>query len=229
MMSDSGSVRSSSDLFIDLFSGIGLGLLVGVIVGLSLTPVVSVIIGALGSVLAVFLGLQGGQNAGASALGSIRLNGVRIGSFGFATVAGLLFALFVRSTEPFASPIEDHVKRWTDAGFPAKEARQMVVYERTGIAPAGAIVNSEIAAQQQAQKSHALFADLGEINLCYELNPERAQGNAGQVLTTYRLQDNETLNDVAQRVEAIPEQYQIQVLDVIWHFVCSIEKSGEEE
>lgn len=225
-MSEPDTARTGGSLFVNVFSGVGLGLLLGVIVGLSLTPVVSVVVGALASMLAVFLGLQGGEGKGSALLGNIRLNGVRIGSFGFATVLGLLLALYVRSSEPFAEPIDQHVQRWMKAGFPAGEARQMVIYERTGIAPKDMTVDMEVAAQQQAQKSHVLFAELDDINLCFELDPQRYGNVPEEVLFSYRSHDNASLERIAGQVEALPPDHQLSVLVMLREFMCDLQRSG---
>ena len=79
---------TKSGVAVDVFSGSGLGLLLGVIMGMAHTPVVATVVGAITSLLAVFLGLEGSGSKLAE-ITKVRLNGVRIGSFALATVAGL--------------------------------------------------------------------------------------------------------------------------------------------
>jgi hypothetical protein len=70
-LEDSGKDETRGDGFaIDVFSGVGLGLLLGIVVALSITPVVSIVVGSLASLLAVFLGLEGGEGSKGGALAS---------------------------------------------------------------------------------------------------------------------------------------------------------------
>ena len=117
----------------DVFSGPGLGMPLGVILGLSVTPVVSVVVGAIAALLAVFPGLDGGDDEKPAALRKQRRNGIRIGSCGIATLLGPMLGLFVRGSHLFDAPWDQHLARWD--GFPAEVAQQMVVFERTGIVP----------------------------------------------------------------------------------------------
>jgi hypothetical protein len=145
-------------LVVDVFSGAGLGLLLGVIMGMAHSPVVAIVAGAITSVLAVFLGLEGGDSK-LSALANVRLNGVRIGSFALATVIGLFLGLYVRINNPLVESPMVQLQRWHEA-FPIKVAplkpttglryaadadearrnrtlaRQLMVFERTGLKPA---------------------------------------------------------------------------------------------
>jgi hypothetical protein len=93
----------------DLFGGAGMGLLLGTLVGLSSSPVVGIVVGALASVLAVFLGLDVSTG---SVIGALRINGVRIGALGVATVIGLGLGLYVRVNNPFLPDPEVQLQRW---------------------------------------------------------------------------------------------------------------------
>jgi hypothetical protein len=219
--------RSRKEFFIDVFSGTGLGLLVGLIVGLSLTPVVSTVIGALCSILAAFLGLQGSSDESKPSAARIQLNGIRIGSFGIAAVLGLLLALYIRASEPFAPSMEEAVEYWTKAGVKESEIGDILLFERLGIEPRNRTINIEMASLKQKQKSHALFAELSGLRLCEELDPAPLGDDPGKVIKQYLSLKNNTLTQIAKNVEELPTEHQIKVLKTIHVFVCDLEKSGE--
>jgi hypothetical protein len=221
LMTDSDEKGQTGGLARDIFAGMGLGGALGLIVGLSVTPVVSVLVGGLTSLLAVFLGLQGGDDAPA-ALKAVRLNGPRIGGFGLALAAGVLAGLFIRTTEPFTEPVALSVERWTAAGYPAERARELVVFERTGILPPDAETDAAITEQAARTRSTALFSDLANVNLCRELDPDGFGRNVSEGLYTYRIRDNETLNRLADAVEAMPEDAQMPALDMLGQLFCDL-------
>ena len=187
----------------DIFAGAGLGLLLGSVMGLSVTPVVAIVIGALTSVLAVFLGLDG--------KGSLtklpKVNAVRIGAFGFATVAGLALGLHVRINNPIAVDPSVALARW-DAAFPdnATLARQMMVYERTAIVPATlafqdskSVTNVTTDPTAAGAKQAVLFLTLSKFDACSRLDPARFATPA-DVLAAYNR------DDVPDLVRAFAEQ-----------------------
>lgn len=89
----SGEERPSSGRA-DMFSGAGLRLLLGALLGLAVTPIVAGVVGAITALLAIFLGLDGRVTP----LRLPAVNALRIGAFGFATVAGLVLVLYLGST-----------------------------------------------------------------------------------------------------------------------------------
>jgi len=225
-MTETGERNQEGGLARDIFAGIGLGGALGMIVGLSVTPVVSVVVGGLTSLLAVFLGLQGGSDAPA-ALKAVRLNGARIGGFGLALAAGVLAGLFIRTTEPFQAPIEVSVAAWVDAGYPVERARELVVFERTGILPGDETAVEPVAEQLARSRSTVLFSDESEINLCRELNPNDFGRDVSEGLITYRLQDNDTLNRLADAVEAMPADAQMPALDMLGQMFCDLRGAAQ--
>jgi hypothetical protein len=208
----------SQRVFGDVFAGLGLGLLLGIVVGLSLTPVVSIVIGALTSMLAVFLGLEGGDDR--SVLGRVRINSVRIGCFALATVFGLLLGLYMRVNEPFGPSLEEELKTWTEQHYEENWAREIVLFNRTGIKPKGAEISEKIAAQKQAAGSHALFSDLTKIDLCKELNPARLETDVeASILRVYARHDS--IKQIGGWIESAPSAERLEMLENFNKIVCA--------
>lgn len=219
---------------INVFSGLGMGLLVGIIVGLSVSPVVSIILGALASLLAAFLGLQEGGAAATEEglMSKLKVNGLRIGSFGFACVGGILLGLFFRSSDMFSDSIQDEVAKWTKAGYSAAEARQFVVWKKLGIQPKDAQV--QISEVQKAQSS-ALFGTLGDLNLCNKISLENLGNDPSEVLRVYRnlykpgveRAENalyQKLGALADKIERLPAEQQIETLKALEEVLCELQR-----
>lgn len=224
---------NGNDNLINIFSGLGMGLLVGTIVGLSVSPVVSIILGALTSLLAAFLGLQNDGSATAEGLMSkLKINGVRIGSFGFACVAGILFGLFMRSSNPFADSIDAQVAKWTKAGYSATEARQYVAWQKLGIQPKDTQV--QIGDVQKAQ-SGSLFGTLADLDLCNKISSERLGNDPAEILRVYRSLYNAGIEDekntlyqkfgaLADKIERLPAEQQIETLKAVEEILCELQR-----
>ncbi|MEA3274024.1 MAG: hypothetical protein U9Q81_01720 [Pseudomonadota bacterium] len=215
-MNDDETRRRGGELLVNLFSGVGLGLLLGIIVGLSVTPVVSVVVGALTSLLAVFLGLEGGADSKLAALGNTRLNGVRIGSFGFATVFGLLLGLYIRIQDPFAVSIQQHMQRWLDADFTREEAKIVVMYQNAGLKPEGV----EVVAGVTDHKKPVLYGVLEDIDACNRLNPQRYGDDPEEILGAFRNYDTTALGQIADQVDEMPKDVQLKVLTMVHKIMC---------
>jgi hypothetical protein len=109
-----------------LLAGSGVGLLLGIIMGLSVSPVVGTVLGALSAGLLALLGIQKGTATNASSL--------RIAAFGFACVIGLLSGITIRTHSWISPSPEQELARWKAAHFTEDQARQLVLFEQTGVA-----------------------------------------------------------------------------------------------
>ena len=117
-------------MFGQLFAGVGLGLLVGVLVGLSSSPVVSVVIGALAAGMVTLLGFSRSTKDGdtSSSEGSV----IRLGGFGIACTAAVLFGVFIRAHNWISPSIAQQVDEVRKAGYSEDEARRWVAYKNVG-------------------------------------------------------------------------------------------------
>ena len=215
----------------DIFAGAGMGLLLGTVVGLTTTPVVAGIVGALTSLLAVFLGLDGSGSAEGRA---IRINALRIGSLGLAAVAGFGLGLYIRINNPLAEPPGVQMARWSEA-FPDDPtlAKQMMVFERTGIEPGALIFGKDAPAEPvaatvnatvAAAKSSILYSTLSEFDACHRLNPERLN-NTEQTLANYaRANAPDSLPKIKVSIEALPPGEQAAALAVAHDILCILQE-----
>lgn len=223
--------RTGGDIVVDVMSGTGLGLLLGMVVGLSTSPVVGIVVGALTSLLAVFLGLQGGEDSKVAALARVQLNGVRIGCFGLAAVLGVLLGLYVRINNPLAEAPEHQLARWMRA-FPDNPvlARQMMISERSGLNATNLKFDAEAAgvavtlAAGAGARSASLFSNAGARDLCRELAPERFGNDTGNILNAYG--DIEALAPVATQVRALPADHRLGALLAAHAMLCATREKG---
>lgn len=117
-------------MFAQLFAGVGLGLLVGVLVGLSSSPVVAVVVGALAAGMVTLLGFtrSGKDGEPSYSEGSV----IRLGGFGVACAAAVLFGLFIRTHNWLSPSISSQVSEVQKAGYSDEEARRWVAYKNIG-------------------------------------------------------------------------------------------------
>jgi len=224
-MEEQGQTRLAPDLF----AGAGLGLLLGLVVGLSITPVVAGLVGALTSLLAVFLGLD--------ATGATRrlpkVNAVRIGAFGFATVLGIGLGLFVRINNPLALAPDHLMSRW-EAALPDNPtlARQMMVLERASIAPAAvAYVEGapetpvQTTGQAGAQTAVLFSSEGGAFDACQLLQPDDLTEE-----TALGRYDDPSAPDILGRIGAtlrdLPEAERQTGLEVAHAVLCRLQDAG---
>ncbi|WP_424990780.1 hypothetical protein [Fluviibacterium sp. S390] len=220
----------------DLFAGAGMGLLLGTVMGLTTTPVVSVVVGALAALLGVFMGLDGsGDDSGRTP----RVNGVRIGALGAAAVIGFGLGLYVRINNPLAESPVDQMARWAEA-LPEDPtlAKQMMLYERTGISPeaftygdttsAGpvvAVMNEEAV----KAKSAILFSSLSKYDACSKLDPEE-YGTPADVLALYaRSTAPAMLKRIKAEIEALDPEMQPAAVITAHLVLCAVQDAEDEE
>jgi hypothetical protein len=215
----------------DIVGGAGMGLLLGTLVGLSSSPVVGVVVGALASILAVFLGLD--VRTG-SAIGALRINGARIGALGVATVVGLGLGLSVRVNNPFLPDPVSHLQRWQQAlpGDPTL-AKQLMVFERTGIVPSRFQYGQElpgndvtVALQEgAATRTAVLFSALAEFDVCTRLDPGKLESPQAVLAVYSRRGAPGFLPQVAERIARMPEAEQEVAVALVHDVLCLMQRA----
>jgi hypothetical protein len=213
----------------DLFAGAGLGLLLGLVVGLSITPVVAGLVGALTSLLAVFLGLD----ASAATRRLPTVNAVRIGAFGFATVLGIGLGLFARINNPLALDPDLLMSKW-EAALPDNPtlARQMMVLERASLAPQavayveGAPATAVETSGPAGARTAVLFSgEGGGFDACNLLRPGTMP--AQTTLGRYdRPNAPEIVREMGETLSALPEEELQTGLAVTHALLCRLQDAG---
>jgi hypothetical protein len=215
----------------DLLSGLGIGLLLGIVVGLSTTPVVAVVVGALTSLLAALLGLGGtpADPAKPSLMDKVQLNGLRIGSFGLAAVAGVFVGLYVRINNPLAESPKAQLARW-EAAFPDNPAlaRQMMIYERHRLVPATLKLDKDFGTTVTTgagpdTHSAVLFGNLQGKALCRDLAPAEYGNDTPKLLRAWG-DFGPPLSEFATSVRALPADQQAPALAGAHTLLCGLER-----
>ena len=217
----------------DAFPSVGIGLLVGVLVGLSVSPVVAGLLTTLGGLLATLLGLQQDSTGDSgTALSRLRVNGVRIGAFGFASVLGVAGGLYVRNHNVFTPPVKEQIAAWQEAGYSREEAKQFVALQRFGLTPEGRqIVQSDV----QKTQASALFGALSDVDLCARLSAGQFTGDPKKIADEYRRQNlndetdkrtplYRTLGELATHVERLPHDEQAVIFGDLGNVICDIQR-----
>ncbi|HEY5738779.1 MAG TPA: hypothetical protein VIW27_03580 [Gammaproteobacteria bacterium] len=158
-----------------LFAGLGMGLLIGLIMGLSISPTTKIVMGVLAAGLGAFLGFdqrafKASSSDNPQAGRSDLLRELRVGSFAFAVIAGILLGMTIRTNELLLPTISESVKKWTDAGYTVEVARQFVALERLRIDPK----TGEVRDLTDADKSRitALFSSQKQIAFSHLIRPK---------------------------------------------------------
>lgn len=219
-------------IFADIFAGAGVGALLGTILGLSITPVVATVVGALTSVLAVFLGLDGQEKTRLP-----RVNGLRIGAFGFATIAGLLLGMFLRINNPMVMAPADAMLRWQTAFEDNPSlAQQMMIFERTGLRPSevsfgitGEDVKSvELDTLVAQRTASVLYNAFGDFDVCGRLRPERLGDPAGTLGTYNAAGSPDVVQQIGGYLSLVSEQELPTALALSHDILCAV-KDAEDE
>lgn len=219
----------------DLLSGAGLGLLLGLIVGLAISPVVGVVVGGLVSLLAVFLGLDSRADANPAVLARVQINGVRIGAFGLAAVAGVLLGQYVRINNPMAETPERQLARWR-AAFPDNPAlaAQMMIKERTGITPGALSFHRDAppttvkAASGPVPIQPGLFGGESGKDLCGDLAPDRFGDDVQKILEAYAVEGG-PYAAAARRIGELPPAHRLSSLSAAHALLCELQAAQRKQ
>ena len=118
---------TSADYVTAFINGAGVGLLLGMLLGLAISPVVSGVIGTLSGLLAVLLGTSEKYMS--------RLKSIRIGSFGFFCVAGIICGMYIRVNNAILPDRHKMLNDYTLIGFSKEEALDFIAFREFGLVP----------------------------------------------------------------------------------------------
>ncbi|NYF53964.1 hypothetical protein [Tunturiibacter gelidoferens] len=154
----------------NVMAGLGLGVLVGLLLGLSVSNVVGAAVAALTALLATFFGLGSSSSEGRK----FEIDVVRITSFSFACVFGVVLGVSARTHGWLSPSISEQVANWQRAGFKADDAQQIVKQMMVGE------FASEVGSKTNVMPSQIGVTGLFDsaTNWCVLLNPKRSNGSA---------------------------------------------------
>ncbi|MFC1560543.1 hypothetical protein ACFL3W_01210 [Pseudomonadota bacterium] len=190
-----------------------MGLLLGLIMGLSVSPTTKIVLGVIAAGLGTFLGFDKSAFKGSSASDnqpdrSSFLRELRVGSFGFAVVAGILLGMTIRTNELLSPTIVESVEKWTEAGYHPTVARQFVALERLRIDPK----SGEVREMTNADKARiaALFGSQEKIALSQMIEAGSWAANMDAAITKANALDLGKLEDLLITINnnAPPETHQ---------------------
>lgn len=136
------------DKSIAFFSGGGLGIAVGIFMGLATSPTVGVVIGAIASSLAIFLGFGDGEHS--------HIKSIRIGAFGIMAAIFALLGVYIRANNLLSPSLESLKAQYMELGFEEQEALDFIKFKEFGILQEGwrmAGGDSTAGANQQSGRS----------------------------------------------------------------------------
>jgi hypothetical protein len=210
-----------------VYAGVGLGLLMGLIMGLSISPTVKIVIGTLAGLLGGLLGLENKLGKSDVSENTNVAKNVKIGSFGFAVVVGILFGITIRTHDLFAPPLTERVQSWIDAGYDSASARKYVVYEKLRIDPVTGKPTSETDDLQRKNIS-GLFNHSSNQALSTQLDTVLFNGDMQVAIEKLKKAGNPALDDLlVSASEILPEQDHMMFITLLQQMTYKTEEEGE--
>ena len=207
-----------------IYSGVGFGLLLGLIMGLSISPTVKIVMGALTSILGGLLGLENKIGKSESQDYSAIERNMKLGSFGFAVVLGIIAGINIRTHDLFAPSIKESMTKWVSAGYDSASARKYVAYEKLLIDPETGNVLKDVSDIQKKGVS-GLFNDGSSVDLSTELDTAVFNGDIKSAKEKLELFEIKALDDLLDKVESnLPKQSHMSFLASLQQMVAKVEK-----
>lgn len=201
-MSDSSRFKQ---ILSGVFAGVGIGLLLGLIMGLSVSPTVLTVMGALTGLLGALLGLE--HKIGSSKVNddsNVALN-IKVGSFGFAVIAGIFFGMTLRTHNMIGPSVSERIEKWVKAGYDPDIARKYVAYELLSIDPntgSATITTGDVQKGAQA----VLFNAQEKRELAAAMDTTLFDGAIKYAIKDLKVFNNEPLDVLLETVsEKVPE------------------------
>jgi len=222
-MSNSGSVVQ---VLTGVFAGIGIGLLLGLIMGLSVSPTVLTVMGALTGILGALLGLE--HKIGTSKENDISnsVMNIKVGSFGFAVIAGIFIGMTIRTHNLIGPSISDRIEKWEKAGYSPEMARKYVAYELLSIDPnsgSATVTSGEVQKGTQA----VLFNAEEKKELAAAMDTTMFDGAIKWAIKDLKVFENKPLDELLNAIsEKVPEQHHMVFLATLRNMLIHSENSN---
>ncbi|MFN8582264.1 MAG: CHAT domain-containing protein [Gemmatimonadaceae bacterium] len=197
---------------VSIFSGVGIGVMVGLLLGLSLSPIVGVFIGAVGTGLAALLGLNDAHFSTAK--------GLRIGSFGLALVLSAPLSIYLRAHNVLGS------------GPPSLATRKAELlamgYDSTRVLDLLA-ATARSQGEATAEQKGGLFADSTHVDYAARLDPELFGNDPAKTLSQFRAVDDDQFQALADSIaKFVPSQHQVALVKATLRVICKAQDPKAE-
>jgi len=194
-----------------ILAGASTGLLLGVLVGLAASPIVGTVVGAIVALASAFLGFSGTRGTDSNQMTDADADVKRFGvaALAITCLCGVVIGLSLRARDFLAPTPKELVTRWTDAGYSA--ARAMEIVAGRGTVSATIVANAAPTAQ-----STALFAV--ELNQCNKLSPSD-HPNAADLSRAFTIEGGKW-SALAVAAERAADGDRLEILKAGWALAC---------
>lgn len=209
--------------FAAVLNGLGVGLLLGVLLGLAVSPVVSGVIGTLSSILLILLGLNDKQMT--------TIKSLRIGTFGIFAVVGIIFGMYIRTTDALSYTTTELKNEYMLTGFSKDQALYYVALKKFKYVPMGWFGTSEADTVAMSTTDHhdqsVLFSSDVDLSQCRILNTADNTFPKDEIYNTFEAADGVWKKLALALEPELPEQVYVDGLLGIRDSFCALGSSGE--
>lgn len=186
--------------FSSIYAGLGMGLLLGLIMGLSVSPTVQTVMGVLATALGGFLAHEKSKPSKTDETNiNDTLQDLRLGSFGFAVVIGILFGLITRTNELFAPTISERINQWTDAGYSLEYSKKLVLFQKLGIDPNSGETKELGIIQKTGMQT--LFSSEQVADLATNFDPDKWNNSIENALSASKEMEIKELDELVELIK----------------------------
>lgn len=223
--------KRSLELFSAIFSGMGLGLLVGALMGLSNSPVVATVVSSLVALLAAYFGLlpknKEAQTEGQKTPTNSHMNDIKIGSFSFFVIIGMVGGLFMRTHDTLSVSPKDQFLELKNVGYTDEVALKIIAKNTYNYTSQDSNYRNQSLEKMADMSSKTLLFDTETQEICRSLAKTRFSN------TNYRLDAfknrGPALKSFADTIRLhVHEQHQDIVLDAFLAYLSSTSKKDDE-
>lgn len=210
-------------IFAAIVNGLGVGLLLGLLLGLAISEVVSGVIGTLSSLLLILLGLNDKYMT--------VIKGIRIGSFGIFTVAGIVAGIYIRTHDALSPTTIELREEYIEAGYTKDQALYYVARTVFEYVPVGwfgtSLADTGSFAGKKSSHKSLLFSSEVDLSECDFLISAKSTWPKSEVINSFESAGGTWEELVVNLEPELPDQVFIDALLAIRDSFCGLSHSGE--